>query len=283
MTHISILIACHNRRSQTLRCLRALEAAVSNSCSYRVILVDDGSVDGTAQAVQREFPSVVIVAGDGQLYWNGGMRVAWERAIRYQDSDYFLWLNDDTEMLPGSIAKMLQLSSLISSSAVVVGRTIDLETGEQTYGGVREVGGLRRLSYRQNGESATFCDTMNGNAVLFPAVVPDVVGLNSPRFSHSFGDFDMGLRVRRAGMDVVQLGPPVGYQSRNESALHMPTHLDFGNAKQVLLNPKGLPPREWAEFCRRHAGPLWLVYFVARYIRLSLRGLVRRANSCRGR
>ena len=60
-----------------------------------VYLVDDGSTDGTSEAVKKNFPQVNIIKGDGTLFWNGGMRVAFSKAME-SEHDYYLWLNDDT-------------------------------------------------------------------------------------------------------------------------------------------------------------------------------------------
>ncbi len=45
-------------------------------------LVDDGCTDSTAQAVDKEYPQVKILQGDGNLFWGGGMRMAWDEALK---------------------------------------------------------------------------------------------------------------------------------------------------------------------------------------------------------
>ncbi len=47
-----------------------------------VYLVDDGSSDGTGDAVRQAYPSVSVIRGDGTLFWNRGMRKAWEDALK---------------------------------------------------------------------------------------------------------------------------------------------------------------------------------------------------------
>ena len=72
---IAVIMTCFNRRSTTISCLRALHKQ-KNSIDFDVYLTDDGSSDGTADAVKTEFPAVNILQGNGNLYWVGGMRLA---------------------------------------------------------------------------------------------------------------------------------------------------------------------------------------------------------------
>ena len=93
--YIAILLTCHNRRQKTLEGLRRLALCeLPDGVTTRVIVVDDGSTDGTSDALAREFPSATVIQGDGLLFWNGGMRRAMQVALQ-SECDYMLWLNDD--------------------------------------------------------------------------------------------------------------------------------------------------------------------------------------------
>ncbi len=96
MPRIAVLITSHNRREMTLACLDALVAnRLPSAVTLAVILVDDGSMDGTPEAVRQRFPDVEVLPGTGRLYWNGGMRRAFGHALA-AGFDAYLWLNDDT-------------------------------------------------------------------------------------------------------------------------------------------------------------------------------------------
>ena len=66
----------------TLACLRSLGAQQVPGVALDVFVLDDASSDGTSEAVAEQFPEVTVLHGDGELYWNGGMR----RAIAAADS-----------------------------------------------------------------------------------------------------------------------------------------------------------------------------------------------------
>ncbi len=105
---LGALLACHNRRTSTLACLAALFAQKgTDDVDLQVILLDDGSTDGTAEAVRGRFPAVEVLHGDGELFWGGGMRRAFAVGLA-RSLDAYLWLNDDTLLDPGALASLLE-------------------------------------------------------------------------------------------------------------------------------------------------------------------------------
>ena len=88
MIEIAVLMTVHNRKSTTLNCLEHLYANNLEGYQYQVYLVDDASTDGTADAVQKMFPKVKIIHGNGELYWNRGMIKAWEEAAKDKPDFY---------------------------------------------------------------------------------------------------------------------------------------------------------------------------------------------------
>src|SRR5262245_36051816 len=141
MVRIACVLTCHNRRATTLQCLRALHAcALPPDARLSVHLVDDGSSDGTGAAVRSEFPDVVVIDGDGALFWAGGMRRA-KAAAMATNPDFYLWLNDDTTLDEHAIAELLRQQRAIaqdhpSQPTIVSAAVRDPHTGECSYGGI---------------------------------------------------------------------------------------------------------------------------------------------------
>jgi len=94
---IAVIIPVFNRRETTLKCLGLLKnnVLIPNNSLINIIVVDDGSTDGTAAAIKLAFPDVKILNGDGNLWWTGAINMGVEFALS-QDFDYLLTrLNDD--------------------------------------------------------------------------------------------------------------------------------------------------------------------------------------------
>jgi GT2 family glycosyltransferase len=104
MPDISIIIVSWNVRDLLLGCLAALPAAVGDTFSYEVIVVDNGSSDGTVAAVSTAFPHVRLIANSD----NRGFTAANNQALALAGGDFLFLLNPDTQPAPGSIAELIR-------------------------------------------------------------------------------------------------------------------------------------------------------------------------------
>ncbi|EDX74678.1 glycosyl transferase, group 2 family protein [Coleofasciculus chthonoplastes PCC 7420] len=280
---LAVLMTCYNRKPKTLACLAALyNQRLPSQWTMDVYLVDDSSTDGTAEAVRQMYPQVKILHGDGTLFWNGGMRLAWAEAMK-QDYDYYLWLNDDTVLYPEAINTLLvnshQLSKQGETHAIIVGSTQDPETGNLTYGGVIQRNWWHPFHFRKVPPTETVqrCDSMNGNCVLIPQCVVQLVGNLDPVLRHYAADYDYGLRAKSKGCTVWIAPDYVGICPRNSlSSGGSNSDHSLSQSLGKMNQPKGvrlegatlISPREWKVFTQRHGGLLWLIYWLLPYRRV---------------
>ena len=280
-TTIAVLMTCYNRKLKTLATLESLfNQTVTSKIALTVYLVDDGSTDSTTESVQQKYPQVKIFAGDVNLFWNGGMRVAFSEAMK-DEPDYYLWLNDDTVLDPEALNSLLETSHQLiekgETKAIVAGSTYDPDTGDFTYGGIVKITPLLPFKFRflEPTTAAQSCDSMNGNCVLIPSSVVQVVGNLDPAFIHYLSDWEYGLRARQKGC-TVWIAP--GYQGAC-SPNPQSTKIDAANMSeglQKMSQPKGLafkdatlqPWEEWKVFAQRHGGLFWPIYWLLPYRRL---------------
>jgi GT2 family glycosyltransferase len=277
---VAAVLAAYNRRDLTLACLRSLRDQQVPGVAVETFALDDASSDGTAVAIAEEFPEVTLLHGDGKHYWNGGMRRAFAAAMA-GDYDYYLWMNDDTELNDGALAVLLdterQLRRQGHDAVIVAGSTRHPDTGELTYGGVVRPHRWRpmRTELVEPGDTPRPCDTMNGNATLISRAVVRRVGNIDPAFVQQMGDFDYGLRARAAGCSVWIAPGTVGTCASHPE--RRPGERPLGEELRQLWSIKELTPRSWAVFCRRWAGRLWPLYWLSPYVRRGARLILERA------
>lgn len=272
---LAVVMACHNRRDKTLACLAALRAATRQAgVRHALYLFDDGSTDGTAEAVCAAEPTATVLRGDGTQFWNRSMHAAFARAMQGDHAAY-LWLNDDTLLDRHALTRLQEtLAAAPGARAIVVGAVRDPATGRLSYGGSRRVSPRWRpflaRGVQPEGRPAPV-DVINGNVVLIPHPVALHLGNLDPVFEHAMGDTDYALRARRAGIAILQTGRFVGACARN------PTQGTLRDRRTPLrrrladaFSRKGLPPRSWLTLCRRHGGPLWPIHFAWGYTKVLL-------------
>lgn len=263
---VAVVMTCYNRRDLTLRCLQSVQAQEGGWWELDLFLTDDGSVDGTGEAVRELWPGAKVLRGDGSLFWNGGMRRAWAEAVR-SDPDYFWLVNDDTIMSPGCLAELMTLVGGPESRRIAIGAVEDPETGHLVYGGWRRRGRERVVPL---GEPER-CETMNANCTLVPRRVRRELGIFHRAYTHAMGDFDYGLRAYRAGIELWQTGNVVAQCAGNTLAgTWRDRSLSRAERWRRILSPKGLPPPEWLIYTWRNEGWLWPIRFVSPYMRILL-------------
>lgn len=280
---VAVIMACFNRREKTLSCLRSLFAAAGGQEGLRltVYLSDDASPDGTAEAVARQFPAVVVLHGSGSQYWCGGMRQAMAAAIASGPSDYYLWLNDDVLLFPESLRTLLHTADSegrrLGEAPIVVGATRDPVSGKTSYGGRTQSRPLRPLylDMVEPGDVPRRCTTMNGNCVLLPRSAVDRLGNLDPAFVHGLADWDYGLRATRAGVPIFLSPGHVGSCAVNPgpgAARAAPASPRA--AWRDAVGPKAFPVGAWKEYTRRYGGPLWFFYWLRPYLVALVRGAI---------
>lgn len=274
------MLTCFNRKALTLACLDALVASAALAeIDLEAIVVDDASTDGTAAALRERFPWAVLIAGSGSLFWNRGMHKGFALAMQ-RPADHYLWLNDDTQLVPQALTQLLAQSASLQRSTgaplILVGATAERDSGRVSYGGRVARSRLRPFNYHLvwSDEQPVPCQAIEGNCVLIPRAVALRVGNLDPVFEHAMGDTDYGLRARALGVASYVASGIVGHCSPNpQRGTYFDTSLPLARRWQLIRSRKGLPVESWRHFCRRHGGLLWPLHFAWPYAKVLLTGL----------
>jgi len=251
MKKTAVLLTVYNRKNITIQGLNHLQQAISNvsNISFDIFLVDDNSIDGTVEAISSHFPNIHIINGDGNLFWSGGMRLAWETALKKDNYDYFILFNDDAMIYPNALFALFEADKNFHNKAIISGAFCDTY-GKVSYGGrdktekIITPNGLYQNIY-----------LMNGNLVLIPNTIVQSIGIIDSIFRHSLGDWDYGCRAIKAGFEVILTPCYIGETDRHDQCIAEPFLKKYTLRQRIkkLYSPKHHPKLSWI-FNIRHMG-----------------------------
>jgi len=202
---IYIVTPVFNRKEFTKNYLSALQKQTDKE--FKVIIVDDGSTDGTAEMIEAEFPDVILLKEKGDLWWAEATNIGVRYALEHK-ADYIMTLNDDTIPQEDYIENMIKWSKK-KPKACLGALAIDHHTGELIYGG-----GLHSW---KNAKTTQLLDILNenertglhqvnffpGRGLLIPREIFETIGLyDSKNFPQTVADYDFTYRVINAGYTI---------------------------------------------------------------------------------
>jgi len=277
---IIALATCFNRRDITLRALDSLQQqSLPSGYSLDICIVDDGSTDGTSDAIRSSFPNITVLNSSGNLYWAGGMRFGWNEYVKHQDMDYLLVFNDDIKLYQNALEKLLtaaeEVNELSDAPYAITGAFMEPNTKETAYGGVKRSSRWHPLRFKKIKPKDIIqdCDTLNMNLVLISRKALDQIGFLSQGFIHGGADYDYGLRLRQQGGRVVLAAGYMGECSLNSiKGTSAEPGISFRERWHRLTSIKEQPPRQRALYYRRHGGWMWPIFWILPYIRICLSG-----------
>ncbi len=115
---VSIIVVSYNTREMTLDCLRSIFAETRTP--FELIVVDNASPDGSAEAIAAAFPDIRLIASRENL----GFAPANNMAVREARADLVLLLNPDTVVLDGAIDRLIAFAARRPAAGIWGGRTL---------------------------------------------------------------------------------------------------------------------------------------------------------------
>jgi GT2 family glycosyltransferase len=104
---VSIIILTWNSYDVTRDCLLSLRKI--DYPAFEVVLVDNGSVDGSGQKLAQNFPEVRVILNDKNLGFTGGANVGM-RDVLARGTNYLLLLNNDTIVAPNFVTELVRVA-----------------------------------------------------------------------------------------------------------------------------------------------------------------------------
>lgn len=196
---LCILLPVHNRRDITTRFVESLTQQTRRDC--RLILIDDGSTDGTAEAVRKLWPAVEVVTGNGNWWWAGSLAQGCRhlQCTGVADDDTLLLINDDVVIHSDFLARALAEFGPMRDT-LLLARQVDADTGEEIDhgGGIKaDLRELRFTAVRQ--PDAINCLPTRGLFLHWRDVVR-AGGFRPQSLPHYLSDYEFTLRAGRRGL-----------------------------------------------------------------------------------
>lgn len=220
---VYIVTPIFNAKDQTLKFIDDLK-----SQSYKeltIIIVDDGSTDGAAEAISQMYPDVIIVRGSGNLWWAGATNLGVKYALKHK-ADFILTINHDLSINKSYVKTLVD--DAINHAKALIGSLVVYETDpNQVWFAGAYFDYKRGEMQHTNGSITEFkgrlleSDWLSGMGVLIPSEVFEKIGYyNEKDFPQYFGDSDFSIRAKQAGYKLLVSGSAIIESDVKSSWVH---------------------------------------------------------------
>jgi len=265
----TIVIPSFNGLHLLKTCLQSIDNQTVRA--FEVVLVENGSGDGTADWVKRNYPKIEII----RFIVNKGFSAAVNEGIRRSKSRYIFLLNNDTELDPACLEILIQTADANGGYASFAPKMIQYHNRKMLDGagdGVFRGGGGYRLG-TQEPDSALWDHPVRvfgacAGAALYRRAFFEEAGLFDEDFFAYLEDVDINFRATRVGLRCLYVpGARVYHMGSQTSGSRLNTFTvrwTTQNMIRVLVHnyPSSILLRQWPVIMLHHLG--WLFLMVLR-------------------
>lgn len=207
---IDVITLTWNRRQDTLACLESLSQLTYPN--YQIMLVDNGSTDGTVEAVRARFPHVELLVNEKNLGFQGGFNAGLRRSLA-SGADYAFVMNNDTTVQPDILDELIKQAVTADVGMVApkiyyayqpdriwsVGGDCHPVTLEMTHKGDNQFD-------RGQWDQVLERDFLVGCAMLMKRSMLETIGVFDTGYHPGYyEDADLCVRARRAGFRLLMV------------------------------------------------------------------------------
>jgi GT2 family glycosyltransferase len=250
---VAIVILTWNRREETLRCLSSLISA--NYKPEQIIVWDNGSEDGTKEAIGKLFPTINCHYHPTNLGVASGRNAASQLARKVLDPDFLLFLDNDTEVTHGFLEKLIEPFRHDESLAQTTGkiRFSDDRKRLNSAGGIKVrffTGKIEAVGYGEIDKGQYdipgFCLPAGGATLVKTEVFFSLGGFDPAFDPYGPEDLDFALRVRQSGHHALYIPDALVYHERER-------FIDAGTITEEFAGKK---VQHWMILIGKHATPI---------------------------
>jgi predicted SAM-dependent methyltransferase/GT2 family glycosyltransferase len=235
-----ILLPVYNRRNVTEVFVKCL--ATQTFTNFHLVLIDDGSVDGTSEMVRSKVDDLTVLTGDGGLWWAGSLQLGldWLNEQAFGSEDVVLIANDDItfdeHFLENSLEAFMPLNRTL-----LLSRNYEDKTGRVEESGIHA--NLDDFTF-QPATHAEQINCLSTRALFIKANdLKNIGGFHPKLLPHYWSDYEFTMRAGRKGFKLVTSEASVigvnhqtsGYRGFDNAGFC--TFLSAYFSKKSVLNP----------------------------------------------
>lgn len=207
---IALIVLTWNQRDVTLDCLASLAGLDYPTERLQIVIVDNGSTDGTAQAIRARYPTVVVLENGQNLGFAEGNNVGIRHALQ-AGADYVVLLNNDTTVDPAMLRELLTAIESDPTIGIVGPKMLYFDQPDVIWCAGNAINWRTGATVRLEGdqpdsqmdEAPREVDFITACAICIRREVIEQIGLLDPRFFIYYEEADWCARARLAGWRVI--------------------------------------------------------------------------------
>ena len=210
MTHprVTTIVINWGLQEETLKCLRSLEQL---DLPCRVIVVDNGSGDGSVEYIARHFPQIELIALPSNVGFGPACNLAITRVLQDETCNYIFLLNNDALIHPRALSELLSTAQDCPKAGILGSKVYyHNEPDKIWYAGARKRWGVLAAADTGRGQTdhgqfdtLREVDYVFGTAMLIRRSVFERIGLFDEQFFLYLEDMDFCLRAQEAGFSLL--------------------------------------------------------------------------------
>jgi len=207
-----VLVPVHNRLEDTVKFIKCVESQTTGN--FELIVIDDGSSDGTNELIKLHYSWVTLLEGDGTLWWTGAINRGVEYVLgKAGVNDLLMTINNDVIFEDNFFQTMMETASTHPDSLVnpvsidATDRERVMFTGGRVFSwifAIKVYPLLNRNVKQTDKRQFVEVDFLSGRGTMIPVKAFREIGLyNQEKLPHYGADEEFTIRARRNGYRVL--------------------------------------------------------------------------------